>query len=389
MPLALALVALLAPAPADGVGVVWSEATVDPLLGQRVLDAVEGAVGSRTRVIDRADTAARLVIAYEVDRAMVERQRQRLDSLEAAETAHRGGDAAAARAGVDAVLVSAREDPAVPGLVALLVRAHLLRAHILWTEGDAASVDVELSIAITLDPDARASTRRMPPDLVARHEGLRAATLASRDQWVAPTVVLGDDAAIELDGRAGSRPVPPGEHVVVIRRPGAAPVGAFVTTEWTPPAADVLLAAGLPDDADDAQRICDALGLRQVLLVRTRRARAAVQEYRCGDGFAAAWYGAPEDLDDGVLVADAARLGPHGGTQTLSRDAMWPVPPPRVDPGTTNPIDDQPRPWWKRGWVWGLVAAVVVGGVVTGAVLGTRPGEDGYVVDGDSFLERQ
>jgi len=386
--LVVALVAAMAPAPADGVGVVWSEATVDPQLQQRVLKAVADATGSGTRVVDRADTAARLVIAYEVDRALVERHRARLEALEVAEIAHRSGDAAAARAGIDAVLVAAREDPTAPGLAALLVRGHLLRAQILWTEGDTAGADIELGAAIAFDPEARASTRRMPPDLVARHEGLRTATLAGQDAWLAPNVVLGPDAAIELDGQAGSRPVPPGEHIVVIRRPGAAPVGAFVGATWAPPAPVVLLAEGLPADADDAQRICDALALRQVLLVRTRQGRAGVQEYRCGDGFAAAWYGEPQALDDGVATADTAKLGPHGGTQTVSRDALWPTPPPRIDPSNAAPVDDPSRPWWKRGWVWGLVATAVVGGVVTGAVLGTRPAQDGYVVDGDSFLGR-
>lgn len=366
---------------------VWSEATVDPRTRQRVVGAVLTATGSGTRIVDAADVAARLVIAYEVDREVVERQRARLEALEAAETAYRSGDAAAARAATEGVLAGARGDPQAPGIVVLLVRAHLLRAQILWTEGDAVATDAELLAALTLDPEARVTTRRMPPDLVARHEVLREALVATRSEWSPPNLTIGDDAAIELDGLAGSRPVPPGDHVVVIRRPGAVPAGAFVDGAWVPPAPDERLAAGLPADSEQAERICDALALSALMLVRTRQARAGVQEYRCGEGFAAPWYGATEALATGVSAADIAKLSAAGGLQSLSEDAMWPAPPaPRP---VVGPVDNPPeRPWWRKAWVWTLVSAVVVGGVVTGAVLGTRGSDGGYVVEGDSFLGR-
>lgn len=386
MLVSIALAAALAPVGTDGVGVVWSEATVDPGTRQRVLTAVGAATGAGARLVDDADVAARRVVAYEVDLEVVERQRVRLEGLEAAETAYRAGDPAGARARTDTVLTDVRQDPQAPGLVALLVRAHLLRAQILWTEGDSEGADVELRAALVFDPEARVTTRRMPPDLVARHEVLRAELVAARAQWAPPNLTVGDEAAIELDGHAGARAVPPGEHVVVIRRPGAVPVGAFVSQSWSPPPPDERLPAGIPADAAHAERICVALELRTMLLVRTRDDRAGVQQYRCGVGFAAPWYGSAASLEDGVFTADTAALQRRGGVQALSEDAFWPAPP---EPAVARPVDDpQPRPWWKRGWVWGLVGAVVVGGIVTGAVLGTRDPPGGYVVDSDSFLGR-
>ena len=387
MPLAFALVAVLAPAGVDSVGVVWSEATVDPQARQRVLAAVVAAAGSGTQIVDNADLAARLLIAYEVELAVVERQRGRLEMLEVAEAAYRRGDPEAARTGTEVVLAGVREEPHAPGVVALLVRAHLLRAQILWTEGDAAQTDAELLAALALDPDARITTRRMPPDLVARHGALADAMLAARGSWVAPNVTVGNDAVLELDGRPGSRPVPPGHHVIVLRRPGAVPVAAFVDSEWAPPARDERLSQGLPMDAVHAERICGALALRAVVLVRMRRGRAGVQHYECGAGFANAWYGSATDLDAGVRVATAAKSVAGGGIQVLGDDGAWPVV--RASVGVVrDPRVDEPvaRPWWRKGWVWGLVGAVVVGGIVTGAVLGTRGSPGGYVVDADSFL---
>lgn len=350
--------------------------------------ALSAGAGAGERLVDHADRAARLVVAYEVDRAVVDRQRARLEALEAAESAYRSGDPASAKARADDVLAGAREDPQAPGLVALLVRVHLLRAQILWTDGDTAAADAELRAALAFDPEARATTRRMPPDLVARHEALRAELLATRGLWTAPNLRVGDDVAIELDGRSGARAVPPGEHVVVVRRPGAAPAGAFVESQWTPPAPEERLPEGLPVDAPHAEAICDALELRTLLLVRTRDERAAVQQYRCGAGFAAPWYGDAADLGDGVITADTARLSPRGGAQGLSDDGLWPVPPVVDGPGGTPSDPPTPRPWWRRGWFWGIVGTAAVGGIVTGAVLGTRDPPDGYVVDSDSFLER-
>ncbi|MBL8941806.1 MAG: hypothetical protein JNK45_01610, partial [Myxococcales bacterium] len=111
MLISIALAAALAPVGTDGVGVVWSEATVDPGTRQRVLTALGAATGAGARLVDDADVAARRVVAYEVDLDVVERQRVRLERLEAAETAYRAGDPAGARAKADAVLADVRRDP--------------------------------------------------------------------------------------------------------------------------------------------------------------------------------------------------------------------------------------------------------------------------------------
>jgi hypothetical protein len=41
--------------------------------------------------------------------------------------------------------------------------------------------------------------------------------------------------------------------------------------------------------------------------------------------------------------------------------------------GKKAAVDDTPKkPWYRRAWVWVLIGGVVVAGVTTGAVLGTR-----------------
>jgi hypothetical protein len=386
---ALAVALLVAPATGRDTGVIWAGAPFhDPLRGA-LLDELQRSAASGSAVVDDADEAARAAIAHEVPRADVDRQRSRVVLLETAESAYRGGDPKAALAGTKEVLVGVRADPTTPGAVAVMIRAHLLLAQIAWTEGDAAGVDEALRAALVLDPTARASTRRLPPDLVARHESLRAEMLATQATWTVPDVEVDDGAVLEIDGRSGRRAVPPGEHLVVVRRPGAAPVGAWLDGPWTAPEPAIVLASGLPPSAATAERICTTLELERLVLVRRRDARVGVQEYRCGSGYGIAAYGDVDALAGVLARASTTDVDRDAAlaAAALPDDRRWPVPevvrpPPDIDRATP------PKPWWKRGWVWGVVATVVVGGVVTGAVLGTRDPAAGYLVDGDSFLDR-
>lgn len=390
MSLAIAFVLLAPPAEGPHVGVVWADDAVDRTLRGRIVAKVERDLGAGAVVIDAADRAARAAIAFEVSRTQVEGQRARLARLEAGETAYRGGDPQGALAAANDVIAEARADPTAPGLVALLIRAHLLRAQVARTEGDATASDDALRTALRLDPDARVSTRRLPPDLVARHESLRAEILVDRASWQTIEIATDADASIEIDGRVGIRDVPPGEHLVVVRRPGAAPVGAWVEQSWVAPDPGRRLATGLPGDAADAERICGALDLRRIVLVRQRQARVGLQEYRCGGGFTTTAFAdtaSPEvgltALRDAPLAADEV-----AAATALRDDRRWPVPEVFVRRDPENDQPPAPRPWWRRGWVWGVIATVVVGGVVTGAVVGTRDDPSGYVVDGDSFIDR-
>ncbi len=367
----------------DVVGVVWhEEATVEPGLRQRALAQIEAGSKPGTVVLDGADRRARAIVATEIDREVAQRQVARMAALEAAEAQYRAGESAAALAASDALLEDLRGDPIAPGAVHVLVRLHLLRAQVHAVEGDGVAAEAELRAALHFDPAARVSTRRMPPDLAAMHERIAEQLQREAPTWTTPEVTLGDDALVELDGRAGLRPVPPGPHLVVVRRPGARPVAALVEGPWRPPPPEEILAAGLPVDRAAAQRICDALALRELLLLRSRGSRVGVQAFRCGLDFAQPWFGAWGGSASGIRTALRAGTEAEPAPALLDERA-WPQPPTKV---VRRPVDDVPKPWFRRGWIWGVVGTVVVGAVVTGAVVGTLPQRPVYGVDAGSFL---
>ncbi|MBK8719957.1 MAG: hypothetical protein IPN32_35365 [Deltaproteobacteria bacterium] len=382
----LLLPPVAAPPPAtDLVGVVWhDEATVDRAAKQRVLQAAQRGSKRGTLVIDGADRRARAIVAGEIDREVADRQVARLAALEAAEALYRSGQSAEALTASDTILADFLADPIAPGAAQVLVRVHLLRAQVQWTEGAIAAAEQELRSALHHDPEARTSTRRMPPDLVALPQRIAAELDGERARWATPRITLGDDALVELDGRAGLRPVPPGSHLVVVRRPGARPVAAFIESDWDPPPPEEILAVGLPEDAAAAQRTCDALALREILLVRLRGNRVGVQAFRCGDAFAMPWYGRFDAIEDGTRTALRAAVQPDPAQRIASDDA-WPK---LVRPGSDTPPSPTTKPWYRRAWVWTVLGTVVVGAVVTGAVVGTLLKQSAYGIDTDSFLGR-
>jgi hypothetical protein len=215
-------VVLAGPSPSpETVGIAWyRKATVGEADRQRLADDIRDVLElDADAVVSDAVSEARRVVSLElpveaIDELVdVERRMQR-GSLR-----FRVGEFDAAEAEAELVIDAIRQRPALPGAVSLLWRAHLLRARVAWTRADDAGVEAALRAAVALDPRARLSTRRVPPDFVAVYD--RIARGVERSEWV--TVELGDrteDAAVELDGQPGLRAVPPGQHVVVVRRPG-------------------------------------------------------------------------------------------------------------------------------------------------------------------------
>lgn len=387
LPLVLALIAP-APAPA-AVGVIWhDEARLDEASRQRLLVEIRGAAGSDATIIEQADVRAAEIVSSEIDRAVIERQIARHEALLHAEAQYRDGEMAAAMATATDVAQQLRGEPIAPHAARMLARCQLLLAQIRWTEGDVAGSEAELRAALVVDPEARISRRRAQPDLVAHFEIVRAQLEAERASWVAPAIELDEGARIEIDGQDGMRPVPRGSHFVVVRRVGAEPDAAYVEGPWTPPAPRVVVERGLPHDELHAERICDALELRTIVLARRRGGRIGVQGYRCGRGFVAPWYGEVAALDDGAARALGRSVEPGArspGEERLIADAAWPKP--RITPPIGPRIDDTPKkPWFRRAWVWSVLGVLVVGAVVTGAVVGTRHEHSGIAVDSGSFL---
>ena len=102
----------------------------------------------------------------------------------------------------------------------------------------------------------------------------------------------GESFAVEIDGVPGQRPVPPGEHLVVVRRPGVPAMGGVAHTDapWPLPDAEPVLRPGLPADREGAERICTSAELDVLVLARWRDDRLGLQRYACGEGFEPAWY---------------------------------------------------------------------------------------------------
>lgn len=383
----LVLLAALAPAPTpEAVGVVWyDEATVDADEKQRVLERIRLRAGAAP-VIEDAVSAARVRVASELPRAAIERQIARAAEIDAAEGAYREGRIADAVARAATVIAELRADPLAPGSRHLLVRAHLLSAQIRWTEGDNDGSDAELRAAIALDPEGMLASRRVPPDLAQRHARLREEILQARAQWTSLAIEGGAGAEIEIDDEVGVRPVPPGEHVIVVRRIGAAPVAAVTSSGFTVPPPKVELGAGLPRQREAAERVCTSLELSRIVVLRRRGDLIGVQGYRCGRGFAGPWYGTFDELDDGIAVGLGltGRSGGWAEHAAIADSAPWPVV--RRLPDRDGPPPPVKKPWYRRAWVWTVVGAVVVGGVVTGTVLAVRRARGDLAVDADSFL---
>jgi hypothetical protein len=274
--------------------------------------------------------------------------------------------------------------------VHLLVRAHMLVAQIHWTEGDATASDGALGAAIALDPDGHASPRRLPPELVLRHAALQKRVLEDRSRtWIELGIFAHDKGAeIEIDGITGVRAVPPGEHVVVVRRPGARPVAAIVATSWNVPLPQVELGPGLPRNRGSAERMCEALDLQRIVLARRRGERFGLQGYECGAGYGPPWFGAQAKIADGAATTLGIGVvaGFDADVTAIASARPWPEPVARVAPGTGKADVPAKKPWYKRAWVWSLIGGLVVAGVVTGAVVGTRDRDGGLAVDSDSFL---
>lgn len=381
----------------DGsIGVVWhDQATVAPDEQQRLADelVVVGAIDREALVLEASAVAAAR-IALELPRVRVEEGIAWLARLDDAVRAYRAGELERAQEGLEALLGRVREDPVIPGAAVVAWRAHVLRGQLAWAQGDTAGLDAAVAAAVVLDPQARLSTRQVPPSVAEAYERQRAAILAEASRWpsLSVTTESGEPFAVEIDGVPGQRPVPPGEHLVVVRRPGRAPVGAVVESpgSWSLPQEPRLLEPGLPRTREAAQRLCRSASLSWVLLARVRDGRMGLQRYTCGEGFGPAWY----EQHDGIAPGLRRMLEvPEQGWEArpvLHRSEPWPPvsPRPSAVPLLMTVADEStrtPRARLRRALPWLIIGGVVAGAVTVGVVVGADPGAN-LAVDGNSFL---
>jgi hypothetical protein len=326
-------------------------------------------------------------VARDVPRAAAERRREIAGLLAQAEAERRRGALGHASERIADVRHALEAAPDLPGAALLAREAALIDARVQEAAGERAATEAALSIALTLDPEATLSARDFPPALATRYAGLQGRLLASRASWPEIAVTEEPGLELEIDGRPGARPVPPGLHFVVARRPGRAPVAAIVAAgaAWAAPAAEEVLSEGLPVEGPAADRVCEALELDWIVLAHLRGDRLGLQAHRCGSGFSPRWVGPEGELARGVEALVAGRGLPAQPEGTLEQ--AWPrAVAPAADRPDRPPEPAPKKPWYRRAWVWVLIGGVVAGGVTTAVVLGTRPGTGGIAVSADDFL---
>lgn len=379
----------------EAIGIVWhDEATVAPIERQRLASALAGAAGiEREAVVADAHRIAAARVALEIPRERASKGAGWRARLDDAAAAYRAGELETADAVLVELLAAIQADPVVPGAARVAWQAQVLRGQLAWAHGETEQLDAALAAAVVLDPDARPSTRRVPPPVVEAYERQREAAMADAARW--PSVVVieprGRPLALEIDGVPGQRPVPPGEHLVVVRRPGHAPVGAMVdtATPWRLPADEAVLKPGLPTTREAAQRICDGADLRWLLLARERGDRLGLQRYACGEGFGPAWFEQHEGEDPGLSHVLAMPEEGWVAEPVLHLDPPWPRiglapvvgPMWMVDGASTSSV----RQRLRRALPWLLIGGVVAGAVTVGLVVAGDAGAD-VSVDGNSFL---
>ncbi len=378
--------------PANGpVAVQWRgpEAPDDPLR-EAVREAVAGVDGRPVAAVrDRALDRSRVAVSREHPAALRELGVRLRAGLDEADAAYREGRFDDARALFAQQIAELHAHPELPGAAASAREAHLLAARIAWARADSVAAEQALTDALRLDPEARLAARRAPPELIERYEAIQTALLGTRElDWVSPQLVLDggsvDDEGVEveIDGRSGLRPVPPGQHFVVVFRDGHEPTASWldVAQEWTVPAATQRI-SGDPDVEHEA--VCRALALELLVLAERRGADLGMQGYRCGVGYGPLWSGKREGL---AVGARTILVGPFDAT-TASLAGRWSVP--KVE-AIGEPEGPSPRPWYRRGWIWGTsagVAAAIAGGVAAGVLLGGRRSPPASLhIDADTFI---
>lgn len=377
----------------EAIGVVWhDQATVDPRIQQRLVDALVMRMGSPgPAVVGDASMVARARVALELPLTRVDVAARWGARLDEAIAAYRAGQLPAARTAVTEVLEAVQADPVVPGAAALAWRAHVLAAQLSWAEGDVVGLEQAIAAAVALDPEAKPSTRQVPPPVVEAYLRTRDAVVAAAGSWPALEVSMpsGVPFAVEIDGVPGQRAVPPGEHLVVVRRLGVPPVGAVVHTgtPWSIPDEAPVLQPGLPPNREAAERICESAEVEWLLLARWREDRLGLQRYACGVGFGPVWYEARDGWGPGI---DHVTAGPHEGFEAspmLQLSARWPAVPPPSRPrpvvlaGGSSPVSGRLR----RAVPWLLIGGAIAGAVTVGVLFGGDPSPS-VAIDGNGFL---
>lgn len=401
----LVLAALLAAAapvtapapPGVEVAIVWwepveAEEEGDLALRQQLREALAEQLDIPVEAVrDRAFEDARALAPHRQSRELAELHGQLREELDGADLDFRAGRFEAAQARASAVLERLHARPDLPGAAASAREAHLLSAKLAWAAADFERAEQELAAALDLDPRAQLSSREAPPGLIERYAELQTRLLGSESTWTAPELRWGDAGPperfeIELDGVQGMRTLPPGPHFVRVRVPGHAALARWQDTGQAIELAQLQPLLG-PDVTRSSAEICALLGLERLVIAAAREGRLALQVRDCTAAHGAPWFA--DELGPGALSNGLAQAlaGPFDQSDPGLLDA-WP---PLVDSGPILPPPEEPppRPWFRKGWIWGTsvgALALVSGAVAAGVLLGGARGPAGLDVDADDFI---
>lgn len=376
----------------DSVAVAWysAEAKAERAAQQRVASALGKALTPPPRrVWTDPMVRVRRIAAYEVERSQIELLVRIQAQVQRAEVLFRGGDLDAAEQEITEAMAQLVLHPVLPGAARLATSIHFLEARVAWSRGAWDEARIHILGALTLDPKATLSTRRVPPDFAAEVQSIQDELRAGEGAWPRWTTPEAPGVLVEIDGVFGSRPVPPGQHFVVVRRLGEEPRGQLLHSDdpWVElPSRPSFESEVVGQREIDA--MCERLRVDHVLLVAQRLERWGVQAFRCAAGFGAPVYAESEGLE---RVLPRAFDGPFDGTAIALSDP-WPPPPPSSESTATPPKPAVPngpvaKPWYRRAWIWSILGAAVIGGATTAAVLSTRERPPGRIeVPGPDFI---
>ncbi len=367
------------------VGVVALEGRGTAAARQGAADVAAALSVAGFEVVSDAWRQARRALPFrvtEADRAAYEAVYRRLD--EAAQRLRRG-EVAQARTILAGIHEQLDRRPSLPDAAVLRVEALWLEAFAAELAGQAEVRDALLEAAAALAPRNRPSARRFPPPFVARAQAVGAGRDLAPPAWA-----IDLEAAVEIDGTFGRRPIAPGVHHVIVRWPGAPAVAAWIDRDapYEPVRPKDALGDAPAFVPQDLRIVCEVTAVASVYGVRVEGRLTGVEVFDCAAGrFRRPFVGPRETLPRTVVrLASAPLLGARSKIAGAPKLASL-VPPAPVVRSQAPPADRPLRPGparWKVAIA--VVGAVVAVGLVVGLAVGlTRAPARRIVVEGDGF----
>ncbi len=263
-----------------------------------------------------------------------------------------------------------------------LVENRLIEGHLPSAERSARLADVELftGACLSLTQDVRSAAERFvlaralaqdatldpmfPPEVGSALAAARPGPTTTVELVVSPA-----DSRAWVDGRrvGSSVQLPVGLHYIVIERADRRPQATITRIGRT--TARLELSAAMPLGREQAAEALSSIALSDIEGIELSRVLGGpAWRLRSEGGRIEARRWAAADVTRPVETIDVPAPTPQALETALCAIERCAE--------LATPASPPPRPLHKRAWFWGVVgtgAAIVVGGIIVGAVLGTRP----------------